>query len=180
MSPLVQPLPSLQVEPASAVCAQVPSTAHASAVQVLPSSQLTVPVQLPDLHASLTVQIMPSVHGVASVLLGLLHVPVLASHAPALWHWSLALHTMLLPPVHAPLTHLSVCVQALPSLHVAASALLGVLHLPLAESQLPASWHWSSALHTTGFPPLHAPVLQVSVCVHRLPSSHGVASPTGA
>jgi hypothetical protein len=46
------------------------------------------------------------------------HWPELGSQVPATWHWSDAEHTMGLLPVHVPLWQVSVCVQALPSLHV--------------------------------------------------------------
>src|SRR5947208_163825 len=38
---------------------------------------------------------------------------------------------------------------------------------------MPAVWHWSEAVHTTGLAPTQAPAWQVSVCVQALPSSHG-------
>src|SRR5947208_3539351 len=38
---------------------------------------------------------------------------------------------------------------------------------------MPAVWHWSAAVHTTGLAPTQAPAWQVSVCVQALPSSHG-------
>ena len=85
-----------------------------------------------------------------------------------------------LPPVHTPAWHVSVWVHALPSLHVVASGLFGLLHLPLAESHVPATWHWSLAAQTTGLAPTQLPDLQVSSCVHALPSSQRVASVTGA
>ena len=69
-----------------------------------------------------------------------------------------------------PVWQVSVCVQALPSLHAAPSALLGLLQTPVAGAQVPAVWHWSCALQVTGLAPLHVPAWQVSVCVHALPS----------
>src|SRR5262249_36661352 len=33
------------------------------------------------------------------------------------------------------------------------------------------SWHWSEAVHTTGFAPVQVPARQVSLCVQALPSS---------
>ena len=47
-------------------------------------------------------------------------------------------------------------------------------HNPVALSQVPAVWHRSEAVHTTGLPPVHAPVWQVSVWVQALPSLHAV------
>src|SRR5437773_1671653 len=35
---------------------------------------------------------------------------------------------------------------------------------------MPAVWHWSAAVHTTGFAPTQAPAWQVSLCVHALAS----------
>jgi len=66
-------------------------------------------------------------------------------------------HTTGFVPTQAPATQLSVRVQALPSLHGAPSALAGLLHAPVAGLQVPAAWHWSEAVHTTGFVPTQAP-----------------------
>src|SRR5437870_13530639 len=52
----------------------------------------------------------------------------------------------------------------------------GLLQVPVAGSQVPAVWHWSEAVHTTGFVPTQAPAWQVSVCVHALPSLQGAPS----
>jgi hypothetical protein len=46
-----------------------------------------------------------------------------------------------LAPVQVPLLHMSVRVQALPSLQLAPFGLAGTLHAPVAGSQTPASWH---------------------------------------
>jgi hypothetical protein len=46
----------------------------------------------------------------------------------------------LLPP-QVPLVQVSVCVQALPSLHVEPSALLGLEQRPVVVSHVPALWH---------------------------------------
>lgn len=45
------------------------------------------------------------------------------------------------PLVHTPAWHVSACVQALPSLHVVPSVFAGFEQAPVAESQVPASWH---------------------------------------
>jgi hypothetical protein len=68
----------------------------------------------------------------------------------------------------------SVCVHALPSLHVVPFAFVGFEHAPDVGSHVPASWHWSDAVHTTGFEPTHAPAWHVSVWVHAFPSVHAV------
>src|SRR5439155_1556708 len=73
-------------------------------------------------------------------------------------------------PEQAPAWQVSTGVQLLPSLHAAPSVLLGFEHTPVPVSQVPATWHWSAAEHTTGLLPEQAPARQVSVCVHPLPS----------
>jgi len=65
--------------------------------------------------------------------------------------------------------HVSVCVHKLPSVHVVPSAATG-LEQPVPGLHVPATWHWSVAVHTTGFDPVHTPAWHVSVCVHRLSS----------
>ena len=44
----------------------------------------------------------------------------------------------------------------------------------MAGLQVPASWHWSEAVQTTGLFPLQTPDWQVSTWVQASPSSHGV------
>jgi hypothetical protein len=73
-------------------------------------------------------------------------------------------------PVHVPAWQVSVTVQALPSSHAAPLVLLGFEQLPLAGLHVPALWHWSEGVHTTGFEPVHVPVWQVSVCVQAFVS----------
>ena len=43
---------------------------------------------------------------------------------------------------------------------------------------MPATWHWSLAVQTTGFAPVQVPAWQVVVCVQALPSLQAV--PLGA
>jgi hypothetical protein len=68
-------------------------------------------------------------------------------------------------PVHVPPWQVSVCVQALPSLHAVPFAAGGFEHWPLDGLHVPATWHWSDAVHTTGLVPMQAPDWQVSVWV---------------
>lgn len=82
---------------------------------------------------------LPSSQAEPFFFAGLLQTPLDVSQVPALWHWSLALHTTALEPVHTPLWHESVLVQALPSLQLEPFALGGLLQTPVAELQLPAS-----------------------------------------
>src|SRR2546428_345644 len=98
--------------------------------------------------------------------------PVATSQTPATWHWSSAVQATGLAPVHAPLWQVSVCVHALPSLHAEPLALAGFEQVPVPVSRVPATWHWSEAVQTTGLLPVHAPLWQVSLCVHALPSVH--------
>jgi hypothetical protein len=53
---------------------------------------------------------------------------------------------------------------------------LGFEHVPVEGLQVPAAWHGSSAVHTTGLEPVQAPLWQVSVSVHASPSSQAVPS----
>ena len=81
--------------------------------------------------------------------------------------------------MHTPAWHVSVCVHALPSLHPVPLALFGFEQTPVATLHVPATWHWSLAVHTTGFAPVHTPAWHVSVCVHALPSLHPVPLDAG-
>jgi hypothetical protein len=113
---------------------------------------------------------------VPSVTLGFEHVPFAESHAPAAWHWSSAEHATRLDPTHTPPWHVSVCVHASPSSQAVPSVALGFEHVPFAESHVPAVWHWSSALQTMGYIPVHTPLWHASICVHASPSSQSVPS----
>src|SRR5206468_4214888 len=124
-------------------------------------------------QVSVCVQALPSSHGAPLSLAGLLQAPVVGSQVPAVWHWSAAVHTTGFAPTHAPAWQVSVCVHALASLQLVPLGLAGLLQAPDAGLQAPAVWHWSAAVHTTGFAPTQAPAAQASVCVQALPSSHG-------
>src|SRR5437870_1683912 len=131
------------------------------------------PTQAPASQVSVCVQALPSLHGAPLSLAGLLQTPDAGSQAPAVWHWSAAVHTRGLAPTQAPASQVSVCVQALPSLHGAPLGLAGLLQMPVAGSQVPAVWHWSAAVQATGSAARRAGAAQGSVCVQALPSSHG-------
>src|SRR3989442_896165 len=75
-----------------------------------------------------------------------------------------------------PAWQVSVCVQASPSLQAPPSAAFGLEHVPLAGSQVPASWHWSRAAQTTGFVPVQMPDWQLSVWVQASPSAQAAPS----
>ena len=120
---------------------------------------------------------LPSLHAVPFGAAGF-EQPVAGSHVPTTWHWSLAVQTTGLEPVHTPAWHVSVCVHRLPSLHAVPFGAAGFEQAPVPGSHVPATWHWSLAVHVTGFVPLHVPAWHLSVCVHPSPSLHAV--PFGA
>ena len=93
-----------------------------------------------------------------------------------MWHWSAAVQTTGLSPVHTPPWQVSVWVQASRSSHAVPSGLAGFEHWPVPGSQVPTAWHWSAAAHTTGWLPAHTPLSQVSVWVQALPSLQAVPS----
>lgn len=66
-----------------------------------------------------------------------------------------------------------------PPAHGESSGFAGFEQAPVAASQLPASWHSSLALQTTGAPASQSPALHVSVIVHLSPSSHAAPSAFG-
>ena len=77
-------------------------------------------------------------------------------------------------PTHAPPWHESACVHAFASVHALPFGLAGFEHAPVVGLHVPAVWHWSEALHTTGLLPTHVPLWHWSVCVHALPSLHAL------
>src|SRR5438477_321353 len=129
-----------------------------------------MPTQMPASQASVRVQALPSSQGAPSSLAGLLQAPVVGSQVPAVWHWSAAVHTTGFAPTQAPAWQVSLCVHALASLQLVPLGLAGLLQTPDAGLQVPAVWHWSAAVHTTGFAPTQAPAWQVSLCADAVPS----------
>ena len=115
------------------------------------------PVQTPFWQVSVCVHRLLSTHAVPSFFVGSEQVPVAASHAPAAWHWSLAVQVTGLAPKHRPPWQVSVCVHALPSEQVEPFFFAGSLHRPVEVSHVPAVWHWSLAAHSTALLPVHAP-----------------------
>ena len=59
--------------------------------------------------------------------------------------------------MQVPPWHVSLCVQALPSLHAVPLGAAGFEHWPVEGSHVPATWHWSLAVQITGFAPVHTP-----------------------
>jgi hypothetical protein len=84
-------------------------------------------------------------------------------HVPATWHWSLAVHVTAAPPVQTPLWQVSLVVHALPSLQLVPFAIAGLEQAPVVVLHVPATWHWSLAVHVTGLLPVHVPLWHVSV-----------------
>jgi hypothetical protein len=121
---------------------------------------------------SVFVHAFPSLQPVPSIFAGVEQTPVVVLQVPTSWHWSNAVHTTGLLPLHTPAWQVSVCVHAFPSLQLVPSAFAGFEQTPVAGLHVPAVWHWSGAGHTTGLLPLQAPAWQVSVCVHAFPSLH--------
>lgn len=82
---------------------------------------------------------------------------------PSTWHWFDAAQVFGFPPMQVPAWHVSVWVQAFPSLQgVWFGLFVGAVHCPVAGTHEPAIWHWP-AEHWTGLPPTHVPAWQVSV-----------------
>src|SRR5947207_3105768 len=133
-------------------------------------------MRAPAWQVSLCVHALASLQLVPLGLAGLLQTPDAGSQVPAVWHWSAAVHTTGFAPTQAPAWQGSVCGQALASLPLVPVGLAGLLQAPVAELQAPAVWHWSVAVHTTGFAPTQAPAWQVSVRVQALPSSQPLPS----
>ena len=99
----LQNRPSLQLA-VLFVCWQPAAGLHESSVHTLLSLQSGggPPAQAPFEHASPVVQALPSSQAVPSAFFGFEHVPVPGSHVPTSWHWSSAVHTTRLVPVHTP------------------------------------------------------------------------------
>ena len=133
---------------------QVPTSWHWSK-----ATQVTgfPPVQVPVWQVSVWVHAFASLHDVPFALSGFEHTPVDVLHVPTSWHWSSATHVTGFPPVHAPAWHVSVCVQAFASLHDVPFVFSGIEHAPVDVLHVPTSWHWSCAVHVTGFAPVHVP-----------------------
>jgi hypothetical protein len=97
---------------------------------------------------------------VPSGAFGVEQLPLAGLQLPARWHASLAAHVTGFEPVQTPPWQASVCVHALPSLHVVPSEAAGFEHVPEFGSHVPATWHVSLAVHVTGFDPVQAPAIQ--------------------
>jgi hypothetical protein len=146
VSPVVQTFPATHDVPSGAAGfehvpatgSQVPAWWQASdAVQTTGAE----PTHAPAWQASVWVHAFPSLQAVPFDAAGLEQVPVAESQVPTVWHWSLAAQVTGLPPTHEPLWHVSLSVQAFPSLQPAPLVTAGFEHAPVIESQIPAAWH---------------------------------------
>jgi hypothetical protein len=175
----VHALPSLQPVPfarAGFEHAPVPGSHEPAAWHWSLAAQETglAAVHVPAWQLSPSVHALPSLQPVPFASAGFEHAPVLGSHEPAAWHWSLAAQETGLPPVHVPPWQLSPRVHALPSLQPVPFASAVFEHAPVPGLHEPAAWHWSLAAHVTELPPVHVPAWQLSPSVHALPSLHTV------
>jgi hypothetical protein len=125
-----------------------------------------VPTQVPLWHDDACVHALSSSHPEPFGFAGCEHCPLVGLHVPAMWHSSAAVHVTAVPPTHAPSSHLSDAVQALPSLHVVPSGAFGYVHPPVPGLHVPAPLHCAGAAHDTGLLPVQTPAWQESVCVH--------------
>jgi len=82
-------------------------------------------------------------------------------------------------PTHAPLLQASTLVHLFPSSQVAPVSGVAVEHNPVEGLQVPAVMQ-TPPVQALGFDPTQAPLWQVSVCVHMLPSLHTVPLATAA
>src|SRR5262245_37703559 len=111
---------------------------------------------------------MPPVHAIPSGFAGSEHMPVIASHVPVSWHSLLAEQTVEFAPVHTPLWHVSVCVQALPSSHAGP-----VRSLQVPSTSAPAAIEHASHTPAEQALPQQTPSTQ-NWLAHSVPDAHGV------
>src|SRR5438874_2651999 len=174
VSVCVQALPSLQGAPSGlagllqvpVAGLQVPAVWHWSEAVHTTGS---VPTQVPGGQASERVHALPSVRQRVVEGEGLLQGPCAGLQVRAEWTWSDAVHPTGFVPTQAPARQASGGVKPLPSSQGPPSALAGLLQVPVAGLQVPAAWHWSEAVHTTGSVPTQVPSAQASERVHALP-----------
>jgi hypothetical protein len=138
---------------------------HESVVHTLPSSQLIgVPPHTPSEHTSLDVQAFPSLH----ITLLLVFVQPWAGSQASVVQTLQSLQLGAGPPTQAPPEHVSLVVQAFPSLH---GLLLSGCRQPSETSQVSSVQPLLSSQFGAG-PPTHIPPEQASFIVQALPSLH--------
>jgi hypothetical protein len=141
VSACVHALPSLHAVPSAfagleqpVVGSHVPGRWHWSGTAQTTGAP---PAHVPAWQVSTLVQVLPSSQLVPLAFAGFEHAPVAGLHTPGVWHWSGVGHMTGLAPVHAPLWQVSVCVQALPSLHAVPLARSGYVQVPVATLHVP-------------------------------------------
>src|SRR5438552_3285026 len=143
---------------------------------------MPAPRHTPAWQVSAVVHALPSLQAVPLATGGFEQAPVSGLQVPTVWHWSGAGQTTAVP-WQTPPWQLSAVVQALPSLHAVPFGAGGFEHVPVAGSQVPASWHWSWAVHATGVPEQEPArqlsPWQLSAVVQVLPSLHALPFAAG-
>src|SRR2546422_2604214 len=112
---------------------------------------MAAPLHTPALQVSAAVQALPALQAVPLATSGFEQAPVSGLQVPAMWHWSGAGQTTVVPR-QTPAWQLSAVVQALPSLHAMPFGAGGFEQVPVAGLHVPARWHWSDAAHVTAGP----------------------------
>ena len=119
---------------------QVPGSLHWS-----PLVQITgfEPTHVPSTQLSVCVQELPSVHAVPFAFgVAAEHMPVPGLQVPGLLHWSPLVQITGFEPTHEPAWQVSVCVQALLSLHAVPLGFgVAAEHIPVPGLQVPGSLH---------------------------------------
>ena len=133
-------------------------------------------MQAPPWHASSLVRPrLPSLQAVPSGARRVRAAPVAGSQVPASWHWSRAVQTTgFAADADAGLAGVGLRAGVAVVAGRAVRRSPGSSTCPSPGSHVPASWHWSLAVQTTGFAPAQAPAWHVSVCVQALPSLQAV------
>src|SRR5215510_10619759 len=117
------------------------------------ASQPSPAVTPPSSHSSTPVCTTPSPHtlGLQSFLQASMLLVLPSSHCSQPGSALPSPQTAAFPPVQMPVRQVSVCVHAFPSSQVVPSGAWGFEHVPFTGLHVPTRWHWSSAVHTTGF-----------------------------
>jgi hypothetical protein len=182
VSGLVHPLLSLQAVPSGklggAEQLPVPGSHVALSWQAsAPPHVFGVPaVQVPLWHVS-AVHLLPSASQLvpSDLLGGAPQLPVPGSHVALLWHASAPPHAMVGPVVQVPPWQVS-AVHLLPFSQTVPSDFAGFEQLPEPGSHIPATWHWSLAVHVFAPPLMQVPPWHVSPTVQAFPSLQEVPS----
>jgi hypothetical protein len=88
---------------------------------------------------SACVHAFPSLQAVPFAAAGFEQAPVAGLHAPETWHWSDAVQVTGFAPAQMPAWHVSVRVQAFPSLQAVPFSAFGFEHAPVVGLHVPAT-----------------------------------------